>query len=82
MDHVLESLLDLGLERGDLEKLERLSDAKILRRIASERRPLDKRSQRDLVLYLRTWADLLEERWLAGRELPASLPAAVTMVAS
>ncbi|MEM8995904.1 MAG: hypothetical protein AAGF23_14045 [Acidobacteriota bacterium] len=75
MDHVLQSLLDLGLDHGDLGRLEKLSDAKVLARVEKSRRPLDKRSRPDLVLYLRTWADQLEGQWLEGQAVPSYLPA-------
>ncbi|MEM6794626.1 MAG: hypothetical protein AAF725_11645 [Acidobacteriota bacterium] len=74
MDHVIESLLDLGLNRDDLCALERLSDRRILKRLPVGERRLDKRTQKHVVLYLRTWADWLEERFMATREVPAFLP--------
>lgn len=73
MDDVFDALLALGLTRSDLRHLEALSDPRVLRRLPAGRRPLDKRSRADAVLYLRTWADRLEERWLEGLALPSVL---------
>ena len=75
LDHVLEALLELGLDLSDLEHLERLSDARVLRRLpAEERRRFDRRQRAHVVLYLRAWADQLEERWLEGMAMTISLP--------
>lgn len=74
MDHLITTLLDLGLTRGDLQHLEGLSGPEILRRLPPGERHLDKRCRGDAVRYLRLWADLLEERWMAGQEVPAMLP--------
>lgn len=73
MDHVIGTMLDLGLTREDLRHLERLSDPSVLARLPIGERHLDQRSRDDVVTYMRLWADLLEERWLAEQELPASL---------
>ncbi|MEM1204630.1 MAG: hypothetical protein AAGN66_15485 [Acidobacteriota bacterium] len=74
MDHVIDALLDLGLDRGDLRNLELLSDTEVLRRLPAGDRHLDKRSRPDLIRYLRSWADLLEDRWLSRQGVPGSLP--------
>ncbi|MEL7060565.1 MAG: hypothetical protein AAGN46_11110 [Acidobacteriota bacterium] len=64
MDEVLDALLLLGLTRDDIHHLERLSDARILRRLPAGERDLDRRRRTDVVRYLRTWADAVEERWM------------------
>ena len=61
IDHVIGELLDLGLTRGDLADLERLSGSRVLARLPVERRALARNSRTDVVLYLETWADALEE---------------------
>ncbi|MEM1181613.1 MAG: hypothetical protein AAGM22_24935 [Acidobacteriota bacterium] len=81
MDHILQCLLDLGLHSSDIGALERLSDTKVNARIPASRRPLDRRSHSDLILYLRTWANMLEEQWLAGQEVPSHLPVEVLVAA-
>ena len=66
MDHVLGELLGIGLEPEDIGYLERLSDKRVLRRLPLGARYLDFRSKGDVVRYLRTWADWLDEQ-LADR---------------
>lgn len=64
LDHVIEELLDLGLERRDLQELEELSSRTVLRRVPTvdgSPRHLRRNCREDAVLYLRAWADLLEE---------------------
>ena len=72
IDQTIDEMLALGFTRTDLTHLERLSDARIRREIPFERRNALRHNQRDdVVLYLRTWADLLEHDLLAGISLPA-----------
>ena len=70
IDHVLTALFELGLDRDDIWHLERLSDPDVLRRLPLGERDLDCRDREDTVLYMRTWADLLEDEWMAGIEAP------------
>jgi hypothetical protein len=76
-DQTIDEMLALGFSRSDLTHLERLSDPAIRRVIPFERRNALRHNQRDdVVLYLRTWADLLEAELLEGIELPSlALPA-------
>lgn len=67
IDDVITTMLDAGLELRDLGELERLSAPDVLARIPLEHRPLDRRERAHVVLYMRAWADLLDER-LASRE--------------
>lgn len=68
IDHVIEEMLALGLARGDLSDLERLSGSKVLARLPVGERELKRNRRDDVVLYLRTWADALED------ELPREAP--------
>ncbi|MEM7587029.1 MAG: hypothetical protein AAF560_26800 [Acidobacteriota bacterium] len=72
MDHVIGTMLELGLTREDLRNLEKLSDSRVLGRLPLGERYLDKRSRQDTVTYMRLWADLLEARWLEQQDVPAS----------
>ena len=74
MDHIVETMLGHGLQREDLQHLERLSDPRVLRRLPLGERHLDYRKRDDFVLYLRLWADGLEEQWMKGQEVPDCLP--------
>ena len=61
-DFVINALLNLGATLQELRDLERLSDPKVLKMIPLERRRnLDHRCREDVVLYMKTWADLLRE---------------------
>ena len=78
IDQTIDEMLALGFSRSDLSHLERLSDPSILAAIPFERRNMLRHNQRDdVVLYLHTWADLLEN-YLFGNEwasfTTASLP--------
>ena len=71
IDQTIDEMLALGFTRTDLTHLERLSDARIRRELPFERRNALRHNQRDdVVLYLRAWADLLEQDLLAGISLP------------
>jgi len=61
MDHIISALLDLGLTTGDVADLEKLRNDRVLRRIAAERGPLVHKRREDVALYMRVWADVLEE---------------------
>lgn len=78
IDHIIESMLSLGLTRSDIVNLERLSDQRVLCKIPLERRRLmNHRNRNDVVLYMRTFADLLEEELLQsipkGEQIMAAL---------
>ena len=63
LDHVMSALLELGATLGELRDLERLTHPKVLRRIpAMRRRTIDHRSREDVILYMETWAEMLEEK--------------------
>ena len=62
IDHVLDRMLEVGLELSDVEHLERLSDPAVLRRFPVEERALSHRDRADVVRYMDAWADLLEAK--------------------
>jgi hypothetical protein len=75
IDQTIDEMLALGFSRQDLTHLERLADPDIRAAIPFERRNALRHNQRDdVVLYLRTWADLLENSLLAGISLPNFAP--------
>ena len=78
IDQTIDEMLALGFTRADLTHLERISDLRIRAAIPFERRDTLRHNQRDdVVLYLRTWADLLEQDLLADISLPAFVNAPV-----
>ncbi|GAB2466131.1 hypothetical protein GCM10011375_33260 [Hymenobacter qilianensis] len=75
IDQTIDEMLALGFSREDLTHLERLADPTIRAAIPFERRNALRHNQRDdVVLYLRTWADLLENSLLADISLPDFAP--------
>ena len=59
VDHLVASLLELGLSRVDIGHLERLDDPELLRAIAPPRGRMDRHRRQDVVVYLRTMAEIL-----------------------
>ncbi|MCA9653440.1 MAG: hypothetical protein H6712_11280 [Myxococcales bacterium] len=62
IDAIIRAMLGHGLSTGDLADLEDLSDDRILRRLPSGRRYLERNQRDDVIEYLETWAALLEEQ--------------------
>jgi hypothetical protein len=62
MDQVISYMLDAGMDVVDFKHLERLSDKKVLNRLPLEDRYLKHNVRKDVVKYMHTWADLLEEK--------------------
>ena len=56
IDHVLSALMQIGLDQNDIRNLEKLADPDVLRLVP---RHLRHNVRDDVVLYLRTWAELL-----------------------
>ncbi|MCB2379443.1 hypothetical protein LGH70_17735 [Hymenobacter sp. BT635] len=74
IDQTIDEMLAMGFTRTDLSHLERLSDPTIRAAIPFERRNALRHNQRDdVVLYLRTWAQLLENQLVSTIQLPADL---------
>ncbi len=61
MDALLDSLVDVGLSMDDIPQLEYLSNKKVLEALPGGFRYLQKGKADDAVLYMNTWADVLEE---------------------
>ena len=65
-DQTIDEMLAIGFSREDLTNLEKLGDPTVRHAIPFERRNALRHNQRDdVVLYLRTWADVLEQQLLA-----------------
>lgn len=73
IDRVIEAMLEIGLNTGDIPYLEKLEDPRVLRRLPEGRRHLKRNERDDVILYMRTWADLLAEE-LDSRESKAKAP--------
>ena len=62
IDRVIDTLFELGLTNTDLRHLEDLTDPEVLARLPGGRRYLQRNQRDEVVVYLRTWADLLAEQ--------------------
>lgn len=70
MDQVISMMMEAGLETQDFRHLERLSDREVLKRLPEQERCLRHNQREDVIKYLHTWADMLEEQWLSQVTLP------------
>jgi hypothetical protein len=61
MDTMIGKMLEAGFTATDLQNLEKLADKKILKRLPKEQQYLSHNIRADVVLYMQTWAELLEE---------------------
>lgn len=63
-DLIISEMLKIGMEIEDIRHLEKLSDKDVLYRFKLEDRNLKQNVKRDVVKYMREWANLLEEQLL------------------
>jgi hypothetical protein len=78
MDAILSALFELGLSSSDLGQLERLTNPDVLRRLPVEvRKVLSYRERDHVVMYMRTFADVLEAELppVAAAEIVSLVPA-------
>lgn len=65
MDLMISKLLEKGLTLEELKHLEKLSDPKVLVHIPLPRRHhLAKNNLEDVIFYMETWLEILENQWL------------------
>jgi hypothetical protein len=69
IEEILDTLNYQGLSREDMRNLEYLSDESILSKLPGGKRYLEKNKREDAILYMRTWADVLEEKDAPKKEL-------------
>lgn len=62
IDGIITMMLEHGVNADELAHLERLSDPRTLASLPTHERHLDYRDRRDVVRYLRLWADRLATR--------------------
>ena len=70
MDLLISQLLDAGLSTEDLKNLEKLSDPEVLRNMPQDRRYPKHNVREDVIAYMQTWANLLEEKFLSSSSVP------------
>lgn len=73
MDDLISEMLNAGLSISDLKKLEKLSDKEVLKHLPTDKRYLKYNNKQHLVLYLKTWAKLLEDELADKININASL---------
>lgn len=73
MDDLISRMLEFGFDVNDLKHLEKLSDPAILSKLPVDKRYPKHNCKDDVVLYLQTWADKLENELLEQIYLPADL---------
>lgn len=71
IDLVINEMLNAGLTLEDLKHLEKLDDRKILVRLPLEKRFLKHNVRDHVIIYMKAWADMLEEQLLDKITLPA-----------
>ncbi|GAB3898495.1 hypothetical protein [Spirosoma agri] len=70
IDVIINEMLSAGLTLEDLKHLEKLDDRQVLLHFPLEKRHLKHNVRDDVVAYMRTWADLLEDQLLQKITLP------------
>ena len=68
MDMIIEKMIDFGFTKQDLNHLEWLSDATVLAEIGVNN--LDRNLKANTIIYLESWANLLENNLLKSIKLP------------
>lgn len=64
MDDLIDQLVNFGFTLEELRHLERLSDQAVLQQLPIEKRYLSHNVKADVIVYLNTWANMLEESLL------------------
>ena len=72
-DHIIDTMLDFGFTRSDLAHLEKLSDDRILANLPQGKQYLSHNKSEDVVKYLNSWANLLENELISGMVIDKSL---------
>ena len=70
-DDIISELIEFGFDSNDLKHLEKLSDPKIIRLLPQAERTLLHNNKKDVIRYLRLWANLLEEELVNDIHIPA-----------
>jgi hypothetical protein len=71
IDLVIFELLTFGFTSEDLQNLEKLSDPLVLDRLGDKKYSLRHNQKDDVVVYLKTWANYVEEILLESIKIPS-----------
>ena len=71
MDLIIEKMIDFGFSKQDLRHLEWLSDTEIVAEVLKDKSisHLSRNSKTDTILYMKTWANLLEDKLITPIKL-------------
>ena len=69
MDLIIEKMIAFGFSKQDLRHLEWLSNTEILSQL-EDKKHLNRNLKSDTILYMKTWATLLENKLIDAIELP------------
>ena len=71
MDLIIEKMIDFGFSKQDLRHLEWLSDSEIVAEVLKDESisHLSRNSKSDTILYMKTWANLLEDKLITPIKL-------------
>lgn len=69
---LIKKLEETGLTPTDIHNLEYLEDMEVLKRLPGGFRWLKKNMREDVIVYFETFADILEERFLASIKIPSA----------
>ncbi len=69
LDLIIERMMDFGMTTDDLMRLEDLSDERVLRMLPGGKRQLQRNQKEDVILYMRTLANLLEQELTSAIQL-------------
>lgn len=72
-DHIIDTMLEFGFTRSDLAYLEKLSDDAVLANLPQGKQYLTHNKSEDVVKYLLSWANLLENQLISGMIIEQSL---------
>lgn len=61
IDHIISSMVAIGLSTKEIGSLEKLDDKKVLSYIPVEKRPLKHNKKEDVILYMRSFAQMIED---------------------
>ena len=72
MDLIIEKMIDFGFSKQDLRHLEWLSDTDIVKEVLKDTSitHLSRNSKQDTILYMKSWANLLEDELIDQIKLP------------
>jgi hypothetical protein len=70
MDTLISEMLAFGFDADELKHLERLSDRQVLEKLPAEDRFPRFNEKKDVIKYVKAWAQLLEEKCLDEITLP------------